>query len=62
MVCSAPYCLLMQVGLVPQIRSFLATGKAKLAVSLHATTDEVCVGGGEEGGNDGGMAVLCCNG
>ncbi len=29
------------VGLVPQIRAFLSTGKAKLALSLHATTDEV---------------------
>jgi 23S rRNA (adenine2503-C2)-methyltransferase len=29
------------VGLVPQIRSFVARGGAKLAVSLHATTDEV---------------------
>ena len=40
------------VGLIPEIRSFLASRKAKLAVSLHATTDEVlrvcevvCVGG-----------------
>lgn len=29
------------VGLAPQMSSFLATGKAKLALSLHATTDEV---------------------
>lgn len=29
------------VGLVPQLRQLRASGKAKLAVSLHATTDEV---------------------
>ncbi|KAG1672219.1 hypothetical protein FOA52_002920 [Chlamydomonas sp. UWO 241] len=29
------------VGLVPQMRAFLDAGKAKLALSLHATTDEV---------------------
>lgn len=29
------------VGLATQMRAFLATGKAKLALSLHATTDEV---------------------
>ena len=33
------------VGLVPQLKELRASGKAKLAVSLHATTDEV--GGGE---------------
>jgi hypothetical protein len=38
------------VGLVPQIRELRASGKAKLAVSLHATTDEVRGdGGGGEG-------------
>ncbi|GIL77975.1 hypothetical protein Vretimale_7376 [Volvox reticuliferus] len=29
------------VGLVPEMRKFIAAGTAKLAVSLHATTDEV---------------------
>jgi adenine C2-methylase RlmN of 23S rRNA A2503 and tRNA A37 len=29
------------VGLLPQLRALRASGKAKLAVSLHATTDEV---------------------
>lgn len=29
------------VGLVPQLRELRVSGKAKLAVSLHATTDEV---------------------
>jgi adenine C2-methylase RlmN of 23S rRNA A2503 and tRNA A37 len=29
------------VGLVPQLRQLRASNKAKLAVSLHATTDEV---------------------
>jgi hypothetical protein len=29
------------VGLVPEIRSFRASGLAKLAVSLHATTDDI---------------------
>ncbi|KAG2436286.1 hypothetical protein HXX76_006597 [Chlamydomonas incerta] len=29
------------VGLVPEMRRFIASGRAKLAVSLHATTDEV---------------------
>lgn len=29
------------VGLLPQLRELRASGKAKLAVSLHATTDEV---------------------
>lgn len=29
------------VGLVPEIREFVRTSKARLAVSLHATTDEV---------------------
>ncbi|GAX77170.1 hypothetical protein CEUSTIGMA_g4615.t1 [Chlamydomonas eustigma] len=33
--------IVSSVGLVPEIRSFLDTKKAKLAVSLHATTDEV---------------------
>ena len=33
------------VGLVPEIRAFRESGIAKLAVSLHATTDEIrCVG------------------
>lgn len=29
------------VGLVPEIREFVKNSKARLAVSLHATTDEV---------------------
>lgn len=29
------------VGLVPEIREFVMRSKARLAVSLHATTDEV---------------------
>lgn len=29
------------VGLVPQLRSLVAASKCQLAVSLHATTDEV---------------------
>lgn len=30
------------VGLVPQLRHFVENSPAQLAVSLHATTDEVC--------------------
>ena len=30
------------VGLVPQLRHFVQNSPAQLAVSLHATTDEVC--------------------
>ncbi|MEW5306884.1 MAG: hypothetical protein WDW36_009321 [Sanguina aurantia] len=33
--------LVSTVGLVPEIKRFVAAGRAKLAVSLHATTDEV---------------------
>lgn len=33
--------LVSTVGLVPEIKKFVAAGRAKLAVSLHATTDEV---------------------
>jgi hypothetical protein len=31
------------VGLIPEIRRFVPTTRAQLAVSLHATTDEVSV-------------------
>ena len=30
------------VGLVPQLRHFVENSPAQLAVSLHATTDQVC--------------------